>query len=94
MAVLLAILAGIGSFFIYSFWQVPELLGNLGLFIAQIVMFLFALVAVFSYKGKRFSKMYFLDNTHVFTIRFLICLISLLGSGSILVVMALFILGN
>ncbi|GAB2025660.1 hypothetical protein OfM1_17320 [Lactovum odontotermitis] len=77
MSVLLALIAGIGSLAnIYFLGEIVWL---------QWILTLLAWIALFSYRGRKSVKSYNGDGTKLFTLRFAICILAVLGSTLILV---------
>lgn len=76
MAVLIALIAGIGSLINISLLN--EIIW------LQVIFTILAWLALFSYRGKKSVKSYNGDGTRLFTLGFGICLLAVLGSSLIL----------
>jgi hypothetical protein len=91
MAVLLAVATGILSFINY-FWQanypLSEFLKIAGL-TAQIVFVILTVAAMLTYRGKRSRLSYDGGHYKVFTFRFAVIVLSLIGNVSVLAVFIL-----
>lgn len=75
MGILLTILAGGGSLLNFMYGQNQ---------LIQYLLTALSVISLFVYRGKRTRKSYQNIGVSIFTIRFAICVISFVGSGSIL----------
>ena len=81
MAVLLAIIVGVASFFNYSAFQnAPTATQK----IVQVVLFVLSVFALFIYRGRRTRKSYTTAGVRDFSFGFALCILAFLGSGGIL----------
>jgi hypothetical protein len=75
MGILLAFIAGIGS--LANFMTVQNQF-------LQIVLTILSVLSMIFYQGRRSRKSYNFDGTRIFTLGFSICVLSFMGSASIL----------
>jgi len=95
MITLLAIVTGLATFFNYGLWTNSDLTYSLQLISIgmQIVLVLLTLFSPFNYRGRRSVPNYKGGWYKIWTIRFSIIMISLLGNISILIILLLKING-
>ena len=93
---LIAIITAILSFLNYSFWTSNNLdfLYKLFSVIAQGLLLIVTLFATISYSGKKLTFNYVNPSYKIFTIRYSILIISLLGNLSIFIVLLLNFMGK
>jgi hypothetical protein len=93
--VILAVVTGALSFFNY-FWQANyslPVLPQTASVIAQAVLMILTLAAAVGYRGRRSRPSYDGGHYRVWTFRFAVIMISMLGNAAVLVVLALFRFG-
>ncbi|RZI48860.1 hypothetical protein [Lactococcus kimchii] len=78
MAVLIALIAGIGSLLNLYLWDAQ-------LFV-QIILTILAWIALFTYHGTKSVRSYERNGTRLFTIRFALILLAVVGASLILLV--------